>query len=151
VRPSRDLLFSAVAAAGIAILLASGIVFCVSRGPLTLRHPATVLSNAHWVMKASEPYFLYLNSLRERIPAGATIVVLSPYSADEMPSGTSYLMAVGQLPAQRVVPWDVLRNPAADPPRYVGVFRRGFHDDRYRLVSSGPDEQLWELAASIPR
>jgi hypothetical protein len=147
VRPSRDLLFSAVAAVGVAALLTAAVRFCVSRGPLTLRAPASVLSNAHSVMQASEPYLLYLVSLRERIPAGATIVALSPDSKDDSPTGIPYLLALGQLPAQTVVPWTVLRDPGAEPPRYVAVFRRGFHDDRYRLVSQTADDQLWELAA----
>jgi hypothetical protein len=146
VRPSRDLLRRAVAAIGTAALLGIAVRFCLTGGPLTLRAPASVVSNSHWVMKASEPYLLYLMSLRERIPVGATIVVLSPYSKDDSPIGVSYLMALGQLPALRVVPWTVLRDPAAEPPRYVAVFRRGFHDDRYRLLSQTADDQLWELA-----
>jgi hypothetical protein len=147
VRPSRDALRRTVASIGTAALLAAAIAFCVSGGPLTLAAPESVVSNAHWVMKASEPYLRYLVSLRDRIPAGATIVVLSPYSKDDSPIGTSYLVALGQLPAQRVVPWTVLRDPGAEPPRFVAVFRRGFHDDRYRLVSQTADDQLWELSA----
>jgi hypothetical protein len=144
VRLSRDRLREVGVAVGTLALLAAGVVFCFSGGPLTLRPPATVLSHAHWVMQASEPYLLYLRSLRARLPAGASIVVLSPYSAQDPPTGVSYLMALGQLPDQRVVPWTVLRDGVSKPPRYVGVFRRGFHDDRYRLVSSTADEQLWE-------
>ena len=115
-----------------------------------MRAPASVLSNAHWVMKGAEPYLLYLVSLRSRMPRDATIVVLSPYSKEDPPTGTSYLMALGQLPDQRVLPWTVLRDPSVEPPRYVAVFRRGFHDDRYRLVSQTADDQLWELAAGSP-
>lgn len=147
-RPSRELLRRAVAATSTAALLAAAVLFCLSRGPLTLRPPATVLSNAHWVMKGAEPYLLYLKSLSRRIPPDATIVVLSPYSKDDAPTGTSYLIALGQLPAQRVLPWTVLRDPGAEPPRYVAVFRRGFSDHRYRLVGQTADDQLWELATS---
>ncbi len=145
-RPSRDALRRAVAITGTGALLAAAVRFCLSRGPLTLRAPASVLSNAHWVMKAAEPYLLYLGSLRERLPEGATVVVLSPYSKDDSPIGTSYLMALGQLPRQRVVPWTVLRDPAAAPPRYVAVFGRSFHDDRYRLLARTAGDELWELA-----
>jgi len=147
VRSARDLLRRAVAAAGTAALLASGIVFCVSRGRLTLEAPATVLSNSHWVMKSSEPFLLYLRTLRGRLPRGATVVVLSPASAADTPTGTSYLFVLGQLPEHRVVPWTVLRDPTAEPPRFVAAFRRGFHDDRYRLLSSSAEDQVWELGA----
>ena len=146
VRFSRDLLRRAIAAIGTAALLASAVAFCVSRGRLTLERPATVLSNSHWVMKRSQPLVVYLRTLRERLPKGATVVVLSPDSADDVPTGTSYLLVLGQLPEQRVVPWTVLRDPSAAPPRFVAVFRRGFHDERYRLLTSTPEDQLWELA-----
>lgn len=136
-----------VAAAGTAALLASGIAFCVSRGRLTLEPPASVLSNSHWVMKSSEPFLLYLRALRDRLPRRATVVVLSPDSAADLPTGTSYLFVLGQLPEHRVVPWTVLRDPSAEPPRFVAVFRRGFHDDRYRLLSSTSEDQVWELNA----
>ncbi len=149
-RLTRDLLRQAVASAGIVALLAAGFVFCISRGPLTLRPPATVLSNAHPVMKADEPFLVYLIGLRARLPRGATVVVLSPYSATDLPNGPSYLLAMGQLPGHRVVPWTVLFDPSAKPPRFVAAFRRGFHDDRYRLVSSTVEDQLWELAAPAP-
>jgi len=145
--PPRDLLRRAVAAAGTAALLASGIAFCVSRGRLTLEAPATVLSHSHWVMKRSEPFLVYLRTLRDRLPRGATVVVLSPASAADTPTGTSYLFVLGQLPEHRVVPWTVLRDPAAEPPRFVAAFRRGFHDDRYRLLSSSAEDQVWELGA----
>ena len=143
----RDLPRRVIAAAGTAALLASAIAFCVSRGRLTLEAPATVLSHSHWVMKRSEPLLIYLRALRDRLPRGATVVVLSPDSAGDTPTGTSYLLVLGQLPEHRVVPWTDLRDPSAEPPRFVAAFRRGFHDDRYRLVSSSPEDQVWELDA----
>jgi hypothetical protein len=146
-RLTRDLLRRTVESAGIVVLLAGGVAFCISRGPLTLRRPATVVSNAHPVMRADEPFLLYLRALRTRLPGGATVVVLSPHTANDLPAGPSYLLALGQLPEHRVVPWTVLRDPSVTPPRFVAVFRRGFHDDRYRLVSSTAEDQLWELAA----
>jgi hypothetical protein len=153
VRPTRELLRRAAEAVGTAILLVAGFLFCLSAGPLTLRYPATVFSNAHSVMKAQEPFLLYLRDLRRRLPPGATVVVLSPQSAADLPTGPSYLLPLGQLPEQVVVPWTVLFEPSASPPRYVAVFRPGLHDDRYRfqgdryrLLSSTADDQLWELA-----
>ena len=153
-RPTRDVLRRAVASVGTVVLLGAGLAFCISRGPLTLRYPATVLSNAHPVMKAQEPFLLYLRDLRRRLPPGETVVVLSAQSATDLPAGPSYLLPLGQLPEQVVVPWTVLFEPSASPPRYVAVFRLGlhddryrFHDDRYRLLSSTADDQLWELAA----
>src|SRR4051812_1198845 len=101
-------------------------------------------------MKGQEPLLLYLQQLRHRLPAGASVIVLSPDSAGDLPTGTSYLLPLGQLPEHRVVPWTVLRDPAAAPPRYVAAFRREFHDDRYRLVSSTAEDQLWELARTEP-
>jgi hypothetical protein len=158
VRPTRELLRRAAEAVGTAILLVAGFGFCLSRGRITLLYPETVLSNAHPVMKAQEPFLLYLRDLRRRLPPGATVVVLSPQSAADLPTGPSYLLPLGQLPAQLVVPYTVLFEPSASLPRYVAVFRPGlhedryrFHDDRYRLVSSTADDQLWELAAPPAR
>jgi len=152
VKPTRELLRRVVEAAGTAILLVAGLGFCLSRGPLTLQAPETILSNAHPVMKAEEPFLLYLRQLRNRLPDGATVVVLSPQSAADAPAGPSYLLPLGQLPEQVAVPYTTLGEPATLP-RYVAVFQPGLHDPRYRfqdgryrLVSSTAEDQLWELA-----
>jgi len=150
-RPTRDLLRRAVEAAGITILLAAGIAFCLSSGPILLEPPATMLSHADRAMRAQEPFLLYLRDLDRRLPPGATLAVLSPQSAADL-IGPSYLLPLGQLPRQVVVPPALLRDPSALPPRYVAAYQSAFHDARYRLVSSTADGQLWELASpATPR
>ena len=153
-KPTRELLRRVVEAAGTAILLVAGLGFCLSRGPLVLQAPATICSNAHPVMKAEEPFLLYLRQLGHRLPRGATVVVLSPQSAADAPAGPSYLLPLGQLPEQVAVPYTTFGEPSTLP-RYVAVFRPGLHDPRYRfqdgryrLVSSTAEDQLWELVNS---
>lgn len=121
--------------------------FSIDRGPIEWKAPATVVSNGNPASLDNEPFLLFLQSMRGRLPAGATVVVLSPDSAREPPTGISYLLAVGQLPDQVVLPWTVLRDPHAQPPRYVATFLRAMNDGRYRIVDqSSPKYRFYELA-----
>ena len=88
----------ALALAGVSVAL------LVGRGRLSLEAPRTIYSNAHPAQRASEPLLLLLKDARAVLPAAAAVVVLP---ADPLAdAGGMYLIAVGQLPAQHVLPPD---------------------------------------------
>ena len=143
----RSFLIQLCLRAGIGTFLALCGWFSIDRGPIEWKSPATVVSNGNPASLDHEPFLLFLQSMRRRLPAGATVVVLSPESAREPPDGISYLLAVGQLPEQVVLPWTVLRDPGAQPPQYVATFLRAMNDGRYRIVDqSSPRYRFYELA-----
>ena len=104
------------------------------RDPLTLEAPATVLSHCLPAQKASEPFLLFLRSIRRTVPPGATIALRTP----EAPNiGPTYLIAVGQLPEHDV--WPVFLQGTEESPvlaEWVACFFTDFHDPRYLRVES---------------
>lgn len=85
----------ALALAGVSVVL------LVRRGPLSLDAPRTIYSNAHPAQRGSEPLLLLLKDARAVLPSSATVVVLPANPAD---ANSVYLIAVGQLPEQHVLP-----------------------------------------------
>lgn len=111
----------------------------LARGPLSFDAPATVVSHAVPVMRGSEPYLLLLKAVRQRLPRGATIAVVSPADDEFVP----YLLAVGQLPGQTVLGPHTLA-PTADPaPAWVLSVGTPFRDPRFELEESFPAGALF--------
>src|SRR6266540_4116953 len=86
------------------LLLGLILMSVVRRGPLTLRAPVTVVSNSDPIQRLAEPYLVFLKEVGLRVPRGATIVVISPRQLNESSVGTTYLLALGQLASQIVLP-----------------------------------------------
>lgn len=113
----------------ILVLLGLVVRHVTRAGGFELRAPATVFSRAFLTQRAQEPLLLFLREARDQLPAGASIAVLAPGDPDSI-----YLLALGQLPRQRVV-----RLPDGEPgtapvglPEYAAVFGERPRDPRYR-------------------
>jgi hypothetical protein len=75
----------------------------VSRGPVELTLPATVVSNGPPGQRELEGYLLFLADVRRSVPAGASVAVLRP--DPEFLWGTfDHRVAIGQLPENDVLP-----------------------------------------------
>jgi hypothetical protein len=79
--------------------------------------------------RASIPFLRFLRAVQPHLPSEGTVAVLFPQLAGDM---TPYLIAIGQLPDQKVLP------PAAlgDGPEWVACFGQCVADPRYRHVAS---------------
>lgn len=115
--------------AGWALLFALLVVEIARRGPLTLRRPATVLSNGVPVQRTTQPYLVFLDEVRRRLPRGATVAVVHAESPSPMP----YLIAIGQLPDQTVLPPEAI---GTDRPEWVAAFGRAFSESGFRPVGT---------------
>ena len=125
--------------AGWAVLAGLLVREILARGPIAFAAPATVVSHAVPVMRESEPYLLLLKAVRQRLPRGATIAVVSPDGAGFVP----YLLAVGQLPGQIVLGPHTIA-PTADPaPDWVVSVGTSFRDPRFELEESFPAGALF--------
>ena len=113
-----------------------------ARGPLTLRPPATVLSNAAKVQRETEPFVLFLHWVASRVPAGATLAIRTP-------NDLHYFVALGQLPEQVVVPASGLGGPlvadagaragaeaGAHKPDWVACYFANLDDPEYHRVAT---------------
>jgi hypothetical protein len=103
-----------------------------ARGPLTLRPPATILSNAAKVQRETEPFVLFLRWVAPRVPAGGTLAIRTP-------NALHYFVALGQLPDQVVVPAAGERGPlTADDgePDWVACYFANLDDPRYHRVAT---------------
>lgn len=128
------------------ILLAATAGFLRRGGPIDFRRPATVLARSPSVVARSSPYLQFLSAVAERVAPGASVLVVT----DRAP-GTKeiidYLIALGQLPEQRLLsPDDPSLAPGGPPPEYVAAFHRDFEDARYRRVAPLPGGVLYRLA-----
>ena len=94
---------AAIRWAGILALAGLSSRLAASRGPLTLAAPRTIYSNAHPAQKGIEAFLLLLKDACQVLPPSATVVVLPADPAFEPLH--LYLIAEGQLPDQRVLPW----------------------------------------------
>jgi hypothetical protein len=126
------------------LLLGLILMSVVRRGPLTLRAPVTVVSNSDPIQRLAEPYLVFLKEVGLRVPRGATIVVISPRQPNESSVGTTYLLALGQLASQIVLPEYALepRGSSAGV-EWVACFRSEFRDSRFRAAEALPGGMLF--------
>jgi hypothetical protein len=122
-----------LAAFGLLTLLGAAIM---GRGPLTLRPPATVLSNSHPGLPSPDPYILFLKQAATRIPRDQTVVFILAHQELESPTGGSYLIALGQMPDQVVLPRTVLNPNSGAPPDWVACFGAEFPDRRFQRAET---------------
>jgi len=104
----------------------------IARRGRFLRTPA-VTSNRPPSQASLDPYLLFLKEAGRRIPAGTTVAV-APQNSAELAIGTSYLLALSQMPDQTIVPWTNL-DAGAKRPDWVMSFGTAFGDPRFRLVA----------------
>jgi hypothetical protein len=105
-----------------------------AHGPLTLKPPATILSNAAKVQRETEPFLLFLHWVAPRVPAGATLAIRTP-------NDLHYFVALGQLPEQVVVPATGVGGPlaaeaAAPAPEWVACYFANLDDPGYHRVAT---------------
>jgi hypothetical protein len=126
----------------IAILLAGLARAIAQRGPMRFTPPQTVFSNTPDPVPGlfSDAYLGFLAELSGAVPEGAAVVVLTP---DASPMSLAYFVALFELPRQRLATAASLAGDS--PPRFVGVFRREFRDERYERRRELPGGALWEL------
>jgi len=92
----------------------------VRAAPLSLRLPPTIFTNAHPASRPVSPYVIFLAAVREIVPAGAVVRVVAP----RQPTGDismNFLIAVGQLPEQRVH-WE---GAPPEPREWIAVYPSG--------------------------
>jgi hypothetical protein len=120
---------------GVLILFVLLCAEIVAHGPLTLRPPATILSNAARVQKETEPYLLFLGWVAPRVPSGSKLAIRTP-------DALWYFIALGQLPDQVVVPATGERGPlgadadAGGDAEWVACYFANLDDPRFRRVES---------------
>jgi hypothetical protein len=117
------------------VLLTLALEEIARRGPLTLRAPATALSNSHPGQPSPDAYLIFLEEVGRRLPIGAVVAVI-PQRSGEL-AGSRYLLALSQMPNQTVVP--PARLSAADTqqrPEWVACFGADFKDSRFRLAAA---------------
>ena len=114
------------ACALLCVLLA---VQILRRGPLRLEAPEFVLSNGVGPQRASIPFLRFLRSIAPHLPRESTVAILYPDAGRDI---IPYLIAIGQLPDQNVLP------PAGlgENPEWVACFGEAPGDPRYRPVVS---------------
>jgi hypothetical protein len=130
---------------GYAVLVGLLAAQIVRRGPLELRAPRTVLSNSHPAQKAHEPYLLFLREVRSIIPRNAAITVIPTDPTDI----TQYLIALGQLPEQRVLLPPVLGGPqpgTVPGPHFFAAQAADLPSGPYRLIRRLPGGNLYQVS-----
>ena len=116
---------------GVVVLCVLQLRAILERGPIRLAAPRTVVSNAAPPLPAAEPYLEFLGRVRDRVPAGVSISIRSPRDVSDT------LIAVGQLPGQRVLP------PYVAGSDFIVVYGIPFHDEGYGLVLQSGDGSLY--------
>ncbi|HKB71678.1 MAG TPA: hypothetical protein VKH46_12600 [Thermoanaerobaculia bacterium] len=86
-----------------AALLGTTAAWIRSRGPVRLARPPTVLSNDHPAVRPIAPMLVFLDEVHARVPAGARVAFITP-ARDDGTLSRDFLIAVGRLPEQRVIP-----------------------------------------------
>ena len=130
---ARRLAITALAAAFAAALLRSG--------PPALRAPETIVSNSPQRDDSRE--ILLLRRIEPALPPEETVALVP---RDPNLAEYDFLIALGQLPRQRVVSSRVVStSPAGSPlPRFVATAADAFSDPRYRLVRRFAEGALFE-------
>jgi hypothetical protein len=134
-RRSPDVVRSVIAWSAALALLALLVMAILGRGPLTFRRPATVMSNSHPGLPSPDPYILFLKQAAGRIPRGETVVFLLSRQGNDSPIGGPYLIALGQMPDQIVLPRTAL-SPDSAPPDWVACFCAEFPNRRFQPAGS---------------
>ena len=104
----------------------------VAHGPLALKPPATILSNAAPSLKNTEPFLLFLRWVAPRVPPGARVAIRTP---DEL----WYFVGLGQLPEQVVLPATGERGPLsaeAEGAEWVACYFANLDDPRFARVAT---------------
>jgi len=113
------------------------------RGPLR-RPPVTVTSNSRPGQASLDPYLIFLREAGRRIPRGTTVAVV-PVAPGEMATGSSYLLALSQMPEQTILPITRLR-AEVEPPEWVLSFGADFSDPRFRIAAVFGAGKLFKAA-----
>lgn len=118
----------------------------IRTGRLTLERPATILSNAPWGMKASEPYLLFLSEVARLVPRGSSVMLKQARKElDEDP--ILFFEAQGQLPGLplRVASGEpiALDTRSSELPSFIACYRCELTDPRYRPVRRLNDGGLY--------
>ena len=116
----------------------------ITRRGAFLRAPATIASNSRLDQPSLDPYLLFLGDASRRIPPGATVAVV-PQAPGELAIGTSYLLALSQMPDQTILPATSLGAAGASRPEWVMSFGGAVFDDpRFRLAASVRGGRLFQ-------
>jgi hypothetical protein len=142
-RIARALLFALTL-----LLIIALIARLKTRGGPYLGRPRTLMEHAGPRPHETQAALLLLPKVRDRIPRGATVTCVRPVKGvtdpDDMPD---YLVAIGQLPLQKVVPpfFAMLTVPRESLPEYVVAVGAPFDHPYYHLVAEYPEGRLYAL------
>ncbi len=127
----------------IASLLAASLVQIAQRGEILLTAPRTIVSNG--LASFYDPLLVFLSEVSRSIPAGATVSLVAPSGRDPA-NWMDYMVAIGQLPKQRVVfaPRFIPSGAPGEAPRFAVCYGGEFRDPRYRLVRVFPEGGVYE-------
>jgi hypothetical protein len=129
--------------AALASLAVALLVFIERRGPIRLAAPRTVYSNGHPAQRYWEPYLLFLSDVRTVVPAGVRVLVLPARGSNDLIP--FFYTAIGQLPAQRIVP-PVVEFREAEPADYVASYEGECRAPGYRELRRWSSGTLCERA-----
>jgi hypothetical protein len=127
-----------------ALFLFSLLLAEITRRGAFLRTPATIAANSRLDQPSLDQYLLFLGEARRRIPPGATVAVV-PQAPGELAIGTSYLLALSQMPDQTILPATSLGAAGASGPEWVMTFGAAVFDDpRFRFVAAARGGSLFQ-------
>ena len=118
-------------ALGSAALLAALAYRIVESGPLRLQAPRTAAS---MTQPALDDLLVFLREVEGRVPRGAEIALIPGRRVEVLTPLMFHYLALGQLPAHRVLYAEVPHFPSR-PPDYVAVYGAGLEDPRFALVT----------------
>lgn len=118
-----------------------------TRGGPYFELPATIVDHVGPGRHENRDALMLLPRVRPLIPRGATVTCFRPVNGRQQYDSTNFLAAVGQLPAQTVLPpfaasLDTPRTSLVD---YVVAIREPFIHPAYRLVAEFPEGRLYEV------
>jgi len=118
-------------ALGGAALVAALAYRIVDSGPLRFEAPRTAAS---MTQPALDDLLVFLREVEARVPRGAEIALVPARRVEVLTPLMFHYLALGQLPAHRVLYAEVPHFPARLP-EYVAVYGAGLDDSRFALVT----------------
>lgn len=116
-------------------------------GPLQISMPPTILSYSAPGNRGLAPYLVFLARIRQSLPPQSTVIVETAAGYGSFPS-SDYLIAVGQLPDQRVLPPPEHKIQLGIPAgiQFIATYHVNISSPRLRLVADLPNGQLYKVS-----
>lgn len=134
-------------AAATVILLITCIQRLYSRGGPYFEEPLTILDHVAPVRDETRDALLLLPKVRPLLPRGAEVTCFRPVNGEQQYDMAKFFAAVGQLPAQVVLPPFVAGAtlPRQSLVEYVIAVDEPFNHPAYRVVAEFPEGRLYKV------